>query len=102
MFLVLYCFIFLGGASVSYADTWHRIESPHFIAFSANNASATRAYVEKLENFNDVTDVIFDQIGDSEIQENHKYIFYYLGSFDDFKVIRPDIADLDFNPALGC
>ena len=84
---------------------WTRTESTHFIVYSDADDDRTRDFVGRLEAFDELADKLYRQIGDSELPDYGKHIFYYLDKIDDYNTVRPGSVSeygITFQPYTTC
>lgn len=85
--------------------TWVRAESTHFIVYSNTSDDLTRDFVERLEAFDAQSDKLYRQLGDSELPDDGKHVFYYIARISDLDIIRPGSVtsnSYSFAPYLSC
>ncbi len=84
------------------AMSWIKAESEHFVIYSDNSAKETRAYAGRLENFQQLTEVFYDQMSDTALPAYGKTRFNYFARIEAFRVVRPELDGHGFNPYLPC
>jgi hypothetical protein len=73
------------------ADTWTRAETRHFVVFSNIEAAETRQYLEQLEAFKYLAELILGT-EPKDTAAGAKFTIYLLGRMDHLKTIRPEIG----------
>lgn len=83
------------------AGTWRRIESPHFVIYTDASEKIGRDYIGKLEAYDFAADKLFGEIGDSQVDDTHKYNFYLLNDIAEYRTVRPKMASNVMNSELS-
>jgi hypothetical protein len=78
------------GASAHAAENWVRAESEHFVIASSTTEAKTVSYVQKLEAFHSLTNMLLGGAGGA-VQA--KFQIYLLDDPEQMKVVRPNFAD---------
>ena len=78
------------GVSAHAAENWVRAESEHFIVTSSTTDAKTVRYVQKLEAFNTLTNML---LGGSGGTTQAKFQIYMLADPEQMKVVRPNFSD---------
>jgi hypothetical protein len=78
------------GVSAHAAETWVRAESEHFVITSSTTEDKTVSYVQKLEAFRSLTNLLLGGAGGAA---EAKFQIYLLDDPDQMKVVRPNFAD---------
>jgi len=80
------------SASVAQAETWFRVESPHFSVYSNVDARSTEAYVRNLERYRYVIGAMYRRVGEDE-PPVPKLNLYFLSRQSQFKQVWPGVAE---------
>jgi predicted Zn-dependent protease len=83
--------VLLGFAPFAHADTWYRAESPNFRIYSNIDAAETRAYVEQLEAFKYLADLLLGN-NPKDRGSASRFTVYLVDSPDHFKTVLPKIG----------
>lgn len=78
------------GASAEAAENWVRAESEHFVITSSTTAAKTVTYVQKLEAFHSLTNLLLGGAGGAT---QAKFQIYLLADPEQMKVVRPNFSD---------
>lgn len=75
----------------AHADTWYRAESPNFLIYSNIDAAETRAYLEQLEAFKYLADLL---LGNNlkDRAATSRFTIYLVDNPDHFKTVVPKIG----------
>lgn len=83
--------LLLPSTQFAHADTWYRAESPNFRVYSNIDAAETRTYLEHLEAFKYLADLLLGN-NPNERGTASRFTVYLVDSRDHFKTVVPDIA----------
>jgi hypothetical protein len=83
--------LLLGFSQYANADTWYRAESPNFRIYSNIDAAETRAYLEQLEAFKYLADLLLGNNPKDRVSVS-RFTLYLVDSPDHFKTVVPDIG----------
>ncbi len=75
----------------AHADTWYRAESPNFLIYSNIDAAETRAYIEHLEAFKYLADLLLGS-NPKDRAATSRFTIYLVDSPDHFKTVVPKIG----------
>ncbi len=78
-------------APSAHADTWYRAESPNFLIYSNIDAAETRAYIEHLEAFKYLADLLLGS-NPKDRAATSRFTIYLVDSPDHFKTVVPTIG----------
>jgi hypothetical protein len=78
------------GVSAHAAENWVRAESEHFVITSSTTEAKTVSYVQKLEAFHALTNMLLGTAGGTA---QAKFQIYLLDDPEQMKVVRPNFAD---------
>jgi hypothetical protein len=78
------------GVSAHAAENWVRAESEHFVITSSTTEAKTVSYVQKLEAFRTLTNMLLGGTGGTA---QAKFQIYLLDDPEQMKVVRPNFAD---------
>jgi predicted Zn-dependent protease len=83
--------LLLGFTPYAHADTWFRAESPNFRIYSNIDAADTRAYLEQLEAFKYLADLLLGNNAKDRATVT-RFTIYLVDSPDHFKKVVPDVS----------
>ena len=89
------------SAPLAFGATWKRIESPHFVIYTDTSETIGRDYAGQLEAYDFAANKLFGEIGDSQVEDTHKYDFYLLDDIKEFRVVQPKIPNNAMTPTLS-
>jgi hypothetical protein len=78
------------GVSAHAAESWVRAESEHFVITSSTTEAKTVSYVQKLEAFRTLTNMLLTGAGGGA---EAKFQIYLLDDPEQMKVVRPNFSD---------
>ncbi|MBB6093856.1 hypothetical protein HNQ60_002737 [Povalibacter uvarum] len=92
----------IGGfcQSANGAD-WLRAETDHFVIYSDVGRSATREYLEQLEAFKFLSEMLLGS-GEESAARTARFTIYLLEDRDDLRVVRPDFHQYVAGVYLHC
>lgn len=82
-------FVGLAFSADSWADSWLRAESDHFLVYSSVSDTQTITYVKKLEAFRTLTNML---LGSNDNAVKAKFKIYLLSDPDQIQVVRPELS----------
>jgi hypothetical protein len=89
--VVLCAGMLLALAPSAHADTWTRAETRHFVVFSNIEQSETRHYLEQLEAFKHLAELILGT-DPKDAAAGAKFTIYLLGQPELLKKVRPETS----------
>jgi hypothetical protein len=75
----------------AHADTWYRAESPNFRIYSNIDAAETRAYLEQLEAFKYLADLLLGNNPKDRVAAN-RFTIYLVDNPDHFRTVIPKVS----------
>lgn len=71
---------------------WIRAESDHFVVYSNVSSGVTRDYIEQLESFKQLAELLLGANGSSSVA-SARFTLYLLGEQEQLNVVRPALGD---------